>query len=39
VRLDPGRRADSVSLRIEASDGDGNQIEQEVIRAFGVALH
>ncbi|RIQ28215.1 S8 family peptidase, partial [Jiangella rhizosphaerae] len=34
--LDPERGADAVSLRVEAWDGDGNRIEQTVVRAYGL---
>ncbi|SDU13168.1 S8 family peptidase [Jiangella alkaliphila] len=34
--LDPDRAADAVSLRVEAWDGDGNWIEQTVLRAYGL---
>jgi hypothetical protein len=33
VRVQPPRRASSVSLQLRAQDADGNEIEQEVIRA------
>ncbi|SEF10768.1 S8 family peptidase [Jiangella alba] len=34
--LDPVRGADAVALRVEAWDGDGNRIEQTVLRAYGL---
>ncbi|MBB5787866.1 S8 family peptidase [Jiangella mangrovi] len=34
--LDPVRGADAVSLRVEAWDGDGNRLEQTVVRAYGL---
>ena len=36
ISVKPSRAANSVSLRIHATDAEGNAIEQEVIRAVGV---
>ena len=37
LSVGPSRASDSVSLRVHATDAEGNVIEQEVIRALGVA--
>jgi len=36
ARFKPARGADSVSLRVRATDRDGNGIDQTVLRAFGL---
>ncbi|MFJ8490336.1 S8 family serine peptidase [Streptomyces sp. NPDC094038] len=36
ARFEPAKGAESVSLRVQAADKDGNRIDQTVLRAFGL---
>ncbi len=36
AKFKPAKRAQSVSLRVQAADRDGNKIDQTVLRAFGL---